>query len=84
VQEGAIAALFVAAAGTVVVLVGRPRAGGPDLTALVVTGLAGAALAFLLPQTQAYLISYLALGHSARRGAGAGRPAAGRGTGGRA
>lgn len=61
VQEGAIAALFVAAAGTVVVLVRRPRAGGPDLAALVVTGLAGAALAFLLPQTQAYLISYLAL-----------------------
>jgi len=61
VQEGAVAALFVAAAGTIVVLIRSPGAGGPDLAALVAVGLAGAALAGLLPQTQAYLISYLAL-----------------------
>ena len=61
VQDGALAALLVAAAGTVLVLVRQPRTGGPDLAALVVVGLAGAALAALLPQTQAYLISYLAL-----------------------
>ena len=62
VQEGALAALLVAAAGTVVVLVRRPgTGGGPDLAALVTVGLAGAALAALLPQTQAYLIVYLAL-----------------------
>jgi hypothetical protein len=56
-----VAALLVAAAGTVVVLVRQPGKGGPDLAALVTTGLAGAALATLLPQTQAYLIGYLAL-----------------------
>ena len=61
VQDGAVAALLVAAAGTVVVLVRQPGKGGPDLAALVTTGLAGAALATLLPQTQAYLIGYLAL-----------------------
>jgi signal transduction histidine kinase len=61
VQEGAVAALFVAAAGTIVVLARSPGAGGPDLVALVAVGLAGAALAGLLPQTQAYLITYLAL-----------------------
>jgi hypothetical protein len=61
VQEGAVAALLVAAAGTVVVLVRQPGAGGPDLAALLTVGLAGAALAGLLPQTQAYLIGYLAL-----------------------
>lgn len=62
VQEGAVAALLVAAAGTVVVLVRRPGTpGGPDLAALITVGLAGAALAALLPQTQAYLIGYLAL-----------------------
>jgi len=62
VQEGALAALLVAAAGTVVVLVRRPGTGGrPELAALVTVGLAGAALAALLPQTQAYLITYLAL-----------------------
>ena len=52
VQDGAVAALLVAAAGTVVVLVRQPGKGGPDLAALVTTGLAGA-LATLLPQTQA-------------------------------
>lgn len=61
VQEGAVAALLVAAAGTAVVLVRQPGAGGPDLAALVAVGLAGAVLAGLLPQTQAYLIGYLAL-----------------------
>jgi signal transduction histidine kinase len=61
VQEGALAALLVAAAGTVVVLVRQPGMGGPNLAALVTVGLAGAALAALLPQTQAYLIVYLAL-----------------------
>ena len=54
VQDGAVAALLVAAAGTVVVLVRQPGKGGPDLAALVTTGLAGAALATLLPQTQAF------------------------------
>jgi signal transduction histidine kinase len=61
VQEGAVAALLVAAAGTAVVLVRQPGAGGPDLAALVAVGVAGAVLAGLLPQTQAYLIGYLAL-----------------------
>jgi signal transduction histidine kinase len=61
VQEGAVAALLVAAAGTAVVLVRRPGTGGPDLAALIAVGLAGAVLAGLLPQTQAYLIGYLAL-----------------------
>ena len=62
VQEGALAALLVAAAGTVVVLVRPPgTGGGPELAALITVGLAGAALAALLPQTQAYLITYLAL-----------------------
>ena len=61
VQEGAVAALLVAAAGTAMVLVRQPGAGGPDLAALVAVGLAGAVLAGLLPQTQAYLIGYLAL-----------------------
>lgn len=60
VQEGAVAALLVAAAGTVVVLLRRTQGGGPDLIALVVVGLAGTVLAWLLPQTQAYLIVYLA------------------------
>lgn len=60
VRDGAAAALLVAAAGTVVVLVRPSRAGGPDLVALLVVGLAGLALALLLPQTQAYLIVYLA------------------------
>ena len=57
VQEGAVAALFVAAAGTIVVLVRSPGAGGPDLAALVAVGLAGAALAGLLPQTPGLLMS---------------------------
>jgi signal transduction histidine kinase len=61
VQEGALAALLVAGAGTLVVLVRRPGTGGPDLAAVVTVGLAGAALAALLPQTQAYLITYVAL-----------------------
>jgi signal transduction histidine kinase len=61
VQEGAVAALLVAAAGTAVVLVRQPGTGGPDLAALIAVGLAGAVLAGLLPQTQAYLIGYLAL-----------------------
>jgi hypothetical protein len=47
VQEGAVAALLVAAAGTAVVLVRQPRTGGPDLAALIAVGLAGAALAGL-------------------------------------
>ena len=40
VQEGAVAALLVAAAGTAMVLVRQPGAGGPDLAALVAVGLA--------------------------------------------
>lgn len=61
IQEGAIATLLVVVAGAAAVLVRRPGEGGPSLTALVILGLAGAALAMLLPQTQAYLILYLAL-----------------------
>jgi signal transduction histidine kinase len=61
VQEGAIATLLVVVAGAAAVLVRRPGEGGPSLTALVILGLAGAALAILLPQSQAYLILYLAL-----------------------
>ena len=61
IQEGAIATLLVVVAGAAAVLVRRPGEGGPSLTALVILGLAGAALAILLPQSQAYLILYLAL-----------------------
>lgn len=61
IREGAIATLLVVVAGAAAVLVRRPGEGGPSLTALVILGLAGAALAMLLPQTQAYLILYLAL-----------------------
>ena len=61
IQEGAIATLLVVLAGAAAVLVRRPGEGGPSLTALVILGLAGAALAILLPQSQAYLILYLAL-----------------------
>ena len=60
IQEGAIATLLVVVAGAAAVLV-RPGEGGSSLTALVILGLAGAALAILLPQSQAYLILYLAL-----------------------
>lgn len=61
IQEGAIATLLVVVAGAAAVLVRRPGEGRPSLTALVILGLAGAALAILLPQSQAYLILYLAL-----------------------
>jgi signal transduction histidine kinase len=61
IQEGAIATLLVVVAGAAAVLVRRPGEGGLSLTALVILGLAGAALAMLLPQSQAYLILYLAL-----------------------
>jgi signal transduction histidine kinase len=61
IQEGAIATLLVVVAGAAAVLVRRSGEGGPSLTALVILGLAGAALAMLLPQSQAYLILYLAL-----------------------
>jgi len=61
IQEGAIATLLVVLAGAAAVLVRRPGEGGPSLTALVILGMAGAALAILLPQSQAYLILYLAL-----------------------
>ena len=61
IQEGAIATLLVVLAGAAAVLVRRPGEGGLSLTALVILGLAGAALAILLPQSQAYLILYLAL-----------------------
>src|SRR5215469_11364251 len=61
IQEGAVATLLVVVAGAAAVLVRRPGEGGPSLTALVILGLAGAALAILLPQSQAYLILYLAL-----------------------
>ena len=61
IQEGAIATLLVVVVGAAAVLVRWPGEGGPSLTALVILGLAGAALAILLPQSQAYLILYLAL-----------------------
>jgi signal transduction histidine kinase len=61
IQEGAIATLLVVVAGAAAVLVRQPGEGGPSLIALVILGLAGAALAILLPQSQAYLILYLAL-----------------------
>jgi len=61
IQEGAIATLLVVVAGAAAVLVRWPGEGRPSLTALVILGLAGAALAILLPRSQAYLILYLAL-----------------------
>ncbi len=58
----AIAALLVAVAGTTTVFVRPGRTTGPDIAALFAVGLAGVALAVLLPDTPGSAIIYLALG----------------------
>jgi signal transduction histidine kinase len=61
VLAAASVALVVAAAGTVTVFTWWRRAAGPRVAALVTVGLAGAALAGLLPGTAGFVIVYLAL-----------------------
>jgi signal transduction histidine kinase len=61
VVGGAIAAVAVAAGGTAVMFARREPAGGPDLAALVPVGLAGAALAWLMPNSLGFVVVYLAL-----------------------
>jgi hypothetical protein len=61
VLAAASAALVVAAAGTAAVFTWWRRAAGPGIAALVVVGLAGAALAGLLPATAGFVIVYVSL-----------------------
>jgi signal transduction histidine kinase len=61
VVGGAIAAVAVAAGGTAVIFARREPSAGPDLAALVPVGLAGAALAWLMPSSLGFVVVYLAL-----------------------
>lgn len=67
VVSGAIAALLVAVVGTALVFTPRQRIARIDAAALAAVGLAGAALAGLLPNTPGYVIVYWALAGLAMR-----------------
>jgi signal transduction histidine kinase len=62
VTAAAVAALLTAAAGVTVVAVRRQPAGGVDVAALIVTGLAGAVLSGLVPGPAGFLLVSISLG----------------------
>jgi signal transduction histidine kinase len=61
VVGGAVAALAAAAASLAFIIFRRPSRAGPDLAAFGTIGLAGAALAGLLPNTPGFVLIYVAL-----------------------